>query len=201
MIYDYTHNCKTYDAKSYTKSFFDKTRCPKCRAIGRFNLHGSYERHVAYFNAGKLVYTLIKIKRVMCKSCGTTHAVLPIDIIAYRLLSLFVMMSIFFGLYIKKIPILQIAAKLQLSFQFVYSCRDAFSRYINLIHQFFKQTSPRQTAIMAEPNRLLPLMREAALFQRSFIKMNQRPCFMCKFFAYGSGPPIGILTSPYASKP
>jgi len=201
MIYDFSRICKTYDKNIYTKNSFAGTSCPKCYALGRFNLHGSYSRHVIYFEEKQLVHRLIEIKRIKCKSCDTTHAVLPGDIIAYKLLSLFVVLSILFNFYLKKIPVLEIAAKLDFSFQFIYSCLHTFVRHVNAIHQYFRQMCPNETPTSVELLGVLVMIRSPyRVFQCNFIRLNGRPCFMCKFHKSATGPPIGILTVHMPSK-
>jgi len=194
MIYDFSRICKTYSENFYTRDFFNETSCPRCRARGRFNLHGSYSRHVVYFDKCKLVEELIKIKRIRCRSCESTHAVLPGDIIAYKLLSLFVQLSILFSFYLKEIPVLKLASKLDFSFQYIYLCLKSFLIYVNNIHQLFRETKPKITCALESKSVLSLIDPPYIIFQRKFLELNNRPCFMCKFYASGSGPPIGILS-------
>ena len=44
-----------------------------------FNIHGVYERNIIDNNEEYK----IKIKRVKCKGCGKTHALLPVFILPY----------------------------------------------------------------------------------------------------------------------
>ena len=120
MILDFSQTCNTYDQKKYTKEYFAQTPCPKCPAVGRFKMHGSYQRHVMYFSEGKLVLKPIELKRVMCKSCHSTHAVMPGDLIPYKLLSLFVVMLLLVACVVEGTPVLKFADKYGLSFQLIY---------------------------------------------------------------------------------
>jgi hypothetical protein len=43
--------------------------------------HAYYERNVITIINEVMIYTLLKILRVKCTSCGSTHAILPGDII------------------------------------------------------------------------------------------------------------------------
>lgn len=58
--------------------------CPNCNS-SELICHGYYERNVIIENNCKHIKKRIKIKRVKCKTCGKTHALLPIDIIPYKL--------------------------------------------------------------------------------------------------------------------
>ena len=55
--------------------------CPnkKCNSVGKFVIHGYYYRYYGY---GKHQFRL-RVLRIRCKDCNTTHAVLPVCIIAY----------------------------------------------------------------------------------------------------------------------
>ena len=199
MIYDFTHFCNNYDKNFYTNIFFTNTSCPNCRAVGRFKLHGSYGRHVIYFQESELVHDFLEIKRILCLSCKATHAILPGDVVAYKLLSLFVMVSILSRFYLKQIPVLKIAETLQFSFQFIYSCLKSFLSYVNNIHQYFRQVLPNRTPVSPNPIEMLCLICEACiLFQHEYIKLNYYPCFIGskrKLYDCGAGPPVGILAA------
>lgn len=58
--------------------------CPNC---GSRDLvcHGYYNRNFIYEYNYKHVKKRIKIKRVKCKECHKTHALLPIDIVPYKI--------------------------------------------------------------------------------------------------------------------
>ena len=163
MIFDFSQKCKTYDADSYKKDGFSRARCPKCRAVGRFGLHGAYHRHVVYFSKFKLVHKLMKVKRVRCLSCKCTHAVMPGDMAPYRLLSLFAVVFMLNLFYLKKTPALKIAAAWGFSHQFVYSVLLAFRLHASRICQYFREASP--SAVPPEPG-----LAVAAALVRSYSK-------------------------------
>lgn len=51
-------------------------------------MHAEYQRSLIDLDGGKVVYATITVKRVRCKSCGHTHAVVPDYIIPYTTYSL-----------------------------------------------------------------------------------------------------------------
>ena len=90
-------------------------------------MHGSYKRYAVYFEDDTtIICEQIEIKRILCVSCGTTHAVLPGDIIPYLLLSLFVFVYILFLFYLEKNPVLKIVEKCDFSFQLIYCILHIF---------------------------------------------------------------------------
>jgi len=193
MVYDFLQTCNTYDKNLYTKEFFSATPCPKCPAIGRFKMNGSYQRYVMYIADGKIVFVLIDIKRIMCKSCKSTHAVMPGDIIPYKLLSLFVVMLLLTACIVEEAPVLRVANKYGLSFQIINLYLNAFSLFRSRIHQYFKETSPADTPLAADRKSVAGLIKKPyIIFQRGYVLLNRRPCFMSKFLDGTGAPPIGI---------
>lgn len=57
--------------------------CPKCGAKGRFARHGSFVRNLVVFISGVLTDTKVSIRRVRCKSCKATHALIPFEVVPY----------------------------------------------------------------------------------------------------------------------
>jgi len=196
MIYDFKHLCKNYNKNIYKPELFSTTACPKCGAIGQFALHGCYSRYVVYFKEKKLIYSQIEIKRIKCKPCKTTHAILPIDIIAYRLLSLLVFLFIINSFYIEETPITKIANNIGHSYQFINSVLYSFKKYIHRMHVFFCQTVSQTAVINTCPVSLLKIIlsfKPLVAFQYNYISKNKKPCFMCKYFDESRGPPAGTI--------
>ena len=57
--------------------------CPKCGARGRFAPHGRYKRNLVTLIFDIPFDTIIEIKRVRCRSCKSTHAIIPFDVVPY----------------------------------------------------------------------------------------------------------------------
>lgn len=57
--------------------------CPACGAPVSMKKHGYYRRSFVYMDSGRIEEQSIKIRRLRCSSCGTTHAVLPLAVIPY----------------------------------------------------------------------------------------------------------------------
>lgn len=55
--------------------------CPSCGCPGNFTRHGSYERFLRTEDGERR----IRVRRVVCRSCGATHALLPPGVVPYRL--------------------------------------------------------------------------------------------------------------------
>ena len=198
MVYDFNQTCKTYDKTFYTRAYFEFTPCPACPAVGRFSLHGSYERNIIYFDDGEIVCRLMEIKRVKCASCKATHAVMPGDIIPYKILSLFVFVHILVSFFLEKASVLKMAGAWDFSFQFIYSVIHAFHRHANNIRQYIREVSCELAPSAIDACGILDFItnKSGAGFQAGYTRLNRRPCFMGKFFCRAGAPPIGIYSQP-----
>lgn len=58
-------------------------KCPHCNSTNLIT-HGYYKRTVIYESNNSILSQRITIKRVKCKECNKTHALLPFDIIPYK---------------------------------------------------------------------------------------------------------------------
>lgn len=63
---------------------FNLGECPFCNNTS-YEKHGTYERNIISYNNGKKLENKIKIKRVRCKKCKRTHAIIPIFIVPYKI--------------------------------------------------------------------------------------------------------------------
>ncbi len=102
--------------------------CPNCKAKSNFSFHATYSRNISFICDDKIYDFRIKVNRVICNSCGTTHALLPDFIVPYKSFS---RGSI---LYVIKnsasSSVLETAEKLNISFQLIYS-------FISILLSFF----------------------------------------------------------------
>ena len=68
---------------------FDEIACPKCHGDGLY-VHAYYNRHTDIFNRSHT----IRILRLRCPSCSSTHAVLIEDMISYSVVSFNIIVDI-----------------------------------------------------------------------------------------------------------
>ena len=156
-------------------------------------MHGSYQRHIMYFSEGEMAYVLIDIKRIKCASCRSTHAVMPGDLIPYKLLSLFVVMLLIVACIVEETPVLRVANKYGLSFQIINIYLNVFSLFAWRIHQYYMETSPTGTPNATDRKSVAGLIKKPYIdFQHGYVMLNRRPCFMSKFLDGTGAPPIGL---------
>jgi len=90
--------------------------------------HGSYARYVLTIEQGLLAWQQTDIIRVRCFSCGTTHALLPADVIAYCPYSLQFLMFLYNLLLLEQKPVAEVAVQQQLSVWSVYLVLRRYER-------------------------------------------------------------------------
>lgn len=75
--------------KKYMESYRPGAEtCPCCGCKGKCRVHAYYNRYILDFRNGLPNCESIRVMRVICSSCGHTHAVLPDFIVPYCQLSL-----------------------------------------------------------------------------------------------------------------
>lgn len=105
--------------------------CPHCGAIGRCDFHDSYTRWLISIENGRRSDTIVSIQRVLCASCGRTHAILPDVLIPYGSYSLRFILVIL-NKYLERTITVQ---------EFCASWGIAVSTLYDWIHLFEKQAS------------------------------------------------------------
>jgi len=65
---------------------------------------------------------------------------------------------------------------------------------MNNVRQYLREVTSESIPSVFDACGVLALIRKPYIkFQSSYIKINRRPCFMCKFFDKRGAPPVGIL--------
>lgn len=67
----------------------DRNICPCCHAKNKLIKYGQYERNISILENNEVNYYRVSVQRIMCKSCGHTHALLPNFIVPYKIMALF----------------------------------------------------------------------------------------------------------------
>lgn len=71
-------------------------KCPCCESTDLV-CHGYYKRKVSFKFNNIIISRKITIKRVKCKSCHHTHALLPMDIVPYKNATLSIIINCIFN--------------------------------------------------------------------------------------------------------
>ena len=87
MIIHYSTKVKSFNKiciyKYEQTENFNIRKCPNCNSEDYIKW-GGYERNVVYFKNGKKYENTIKIKRIRCNNCKSTHSIIPSFLIPYK---------------------------------------------------------------------------------------------------------------------
>ena len=110
MIRDITVFCKlnliSLSALQIFEQFQDNFRikdcvCPISGAKHTCSPHDSYERYLISYESKQTIYYHVSITRVICESCGHTHAILPEVVIPYGSYSILFILTVLRDYYIR----------------------------------------------------------------------------------------------------
>ena len=130
--------CKLIRIKSSSKLLFDsfmagflpeKETCPYCGASHSCHSHDSYDRNLIDFISGRPVYHTVFICRVICRSCGHTHAILPDLIIPYSTYGLFFILRVIAEYLIGRYTVEQLCSRFDISHSMLYRWYSLFLSY------------------------------------------------------------------------
>lgn len=96
--------------------------CPFCGAKHpNWSKFASYERYLISFEKGLPVTYRIMISRIICSSCGHTHAILPEIIIPYGSYSLIFILTVLRDYYLSHMTIKELCDKYMIATSTLYS--------------------------------------------------------------------------------
>lgn len=105
--------------------------CPFCGAKHpKWTIHGVYSRYLISFEKGAPITYTISVSRLLCSSCGHTHAILPEIIIPYGSYSLIFVLTVLRDYYLSHITVHMLCEKYQISPSTLYAWKRLF-----LIHK------------------------------------------------------------------
>ena len=142
MIIDFAHSFKDYDEILSFYGVWDyECPNPECRAKQHpMRRHARYERSLVLWDAdaGRLKEERMEILRLKCCSCGSTHAVLTMDIIpffAYSIQAFLVLVSLCME---EKGSVLRTEEKTGVSCQLLYRFLLIFHEYTGKLMLFLR---------------------------------------------------------------
>jgi hypothetical protein len=118
-----------------------KEDCPKCRALSRLKPHASYERDLISIHDGRRREDRVRIKRVLCKSCITTHALLPDILIPKSSYTLRFIIYVLRAYLNRSGTVEELCSHYQISISTLYRWKKRFRDHANLLLLAFNQIS------------------------------------------------------------
>ncbi|MBQ3141879.1 MAG: hypothetical protein IJB82_00010 [Bacilli bacterium] len=121
--------------KKYEETMdFNFIKCPNCNSDDLIKW-GNYKRNIKYINE-KLEKKIITIKRVKCKKCGKTHALLPLYIVPYKISLLDVILNSF-----NDIKDITIDITIDIPFDTIIKWKKDFNKFIPYLKTMFNNIS------------------------------------------------------------
>ena len=152
--------------------------CPNCHSSNVIKW-GSYERNVIYFNEqGKIISEVMVLQRIRCKSCGTTHALLPIGIIPYKQFAEEVVSQVLLEVSVRRIE--------EVSLKY-YISEEVITRWKK---QFRKKHESRLAVLIGKRSikEILQDFIKKEENKREYIKRNKMVFMQIKLGCLGLGP-------------
>lgn len=113
--------------QSFMNSFRPQDEeCPVCHSTGNCRIHSYYDRNLIDFFHGRTRYLTVKVLRVICTSCGHTHAILPDLIIPYSTYGLTFILHVLNDHFSKRFSIQQVCEKYAISPPMLYRWQALF---------------------------------------------------------------------------
>ena len=117
------------EIKRYEKECnYGYIECPCCGS-DKLISYGSYERNVIVYSE----YFKIKIKRVMCKECGKTHALIPYFLIPYYQHEKTFIYRVCIEKILKETGVCKLLSKVEISRQLLYQWNKIFVIHIRYL--------------------------------------------------------------------
>ena len=111
----------------FMRSFQPETvECPICHSKGNCKIHGTYSRSIIDIIHGKTVYQEISVTRILCESCGHTHAILPDTIIPYSQYGIFFILRILSEYFTHLKTVASLCVTYNITPSMLYRWRDLF---------------------------------------------------------------------------
>lgn len=112
------------------KIFIPETEtCPCCKSKGCCIIHSYYKRSIIDFSNGEIVKHSVSIMRVICKSCGATHAILPDSIIPYNSYSIFFILEVLTDYYKNSVSVKNLCQHYDISLKLLYKWIRLFKNH------------------------------------------------------------------------
>ena len=111
-----------------------KEVCPHCGAIGCFSEVSSYERHLITIEKNIRVDYLIDVRRVLCSSCMSSHALLPDNLIPYGSYSISFILYILDSYLSRTTTVATFCETWQISTSTLYTWIHTFMNHYELLY-------------------------------------------------------------------
>lgn len=184
MIIDFTHSFKDYnEILDFYGVWNYECPNPECRAKQHpMRRHARYERSLVLWDtdAGRLKEERAEILRLKCCSCGSTHAVLTMDIIPFFAYSIQAFLALISLCMEEKGSVLRTEEKTGVSCQLLYRFLLIFHEYAEKLILFLRLAALWEGEGRPLESRILPLLlgKSPPWPQSCFFQKFRSPLFL-----------------------
>lgn len=120
LIIEFQTSIKEYSQKIANHYRDFNYSCPFCGARHAWARQGFYSRYVMTIKDDAFVLHSLDVLRLICHSCGTTHAILPYDVIPYEVHSFSLILEILTEVFVLETPAKTLKDDFYISYQMIY---------------------------------------------------------------------------------
>ena len=124
--------------------------CPKCGAMGELVAHGKYQRHLVSYDGVVVCDTLVTVKRFKCKSCGSTHGLLPDILIPYGVYSLRFKLYVLLVYFERSVTVAAICETFGIVASLLYAWVKQFEEHKELLQGVLKSQTTTAVVFIRE---------------------------------------------------
>ena len=141
MIRLFTLFCKLFQTKNTSDILYERftadfrsenEECPFCHARGNFVGFGSYQRYAVDMDGEKSVSHQISVRRIKCKNCSHTHALLPDFLVPYSQHSLSFILHVLFEYFLHDKTVEELCSWVQITPSMLYRWKALFLKHRSL---------------------------------------------------------------------
>ena len=130
MIIDWKTNSLQYERKIRYKRYKHPFLCPTCKRKRSLRRHGYYKRYLIQWG-GCIREEEIRVLRMQCASCKHTHAILPKDVIPYKVYGWSYFWVVLRLLSVKGMKVAKCVAVLKTYFKMIYAFLKKYREFIS----------------------------------------------------------------------
>ena len=185
--------CKILRIKISSKSIFDsftaecipeKLTCPCCHSKHSCVIHSYYGRHLIDFINGQVTDKKVTVLRVICESCGHTHALLPDVAVPYCSHSLFFVLRVLGEYFLHLCTVEKLCVKFHITvkrlYQWIRQYRQDKELWLGAVEALSTCDFRFLMYVVRMPSSSQFTSGFCSQFNRSFMQTHRNPPHLCR---------------------
>lgn len=128
------HQEESFFVEATNSYDFKMAQCPSCGATGKLSGYGHYSRNLVYYRDAKVIEAHVYPRRFSCRSCETTHALLPGTIITpYSPYSLSFKLMVLAAYFEREMTVAAVCKRYNIAISTLYAWKERFNLHKTLL--------------------------------------------------------------------